>query len=334
MQDGSVVTWREVVDKHQYALVDELTVRLDSEIQSAVARALAAEHTQAAERLERARRTTAESLNQTLRLLRQAPAHAHVLQLLVDGSAPYAERVVVLSIENGQARSLSARGVGAETGFVFELEEAAAIEAAIESRDPVVALAAEGEISPSLAAAFGSNHGTKVYLFPVVARQNVVAVLMASVQVASAPLELLCEAAGMKIETLIPETPRALIPLKSPELVQIAALSVPASGNSESRGWDDLSAEDQKLHLQAQRTARVRVAEMRLYQAEALRKGLFGGNIYEALRSEIDGARTDFLQTYLSKSPTMVDYLHLEILRSLAHDDDRLLGPEYPGPMV
>jgi hypothetical protein len=30
----------------------------------------------------------------------------------------------------------------------------------------------------------------------------------------------------------------------------------------------------------------------------------------------------------------MVDYLHLEILRSLAHDDDRLLGPEYPGPMV
>jgi hypothetical protein len=30
----------------------------------------------------------------------------------------------------------------------------------------------------------------------------------------------------------------------------------------------------------------------------------------------------------------MVDYLHLEILRSLARDDDRLLGQSYPGPMV
>jgi hypothetical protein len=30
----------------------------------------------------------------------------------------------------------------------------------------------------------------------------------------------------------------------------------------------------------------------------------------------------------------MVDYLHLEIVRSLAHDDDRLLGSSYPGPMV
>jgi hypothetical protein len=30
----------------------------------------------------------------------------------------------------------------------------------------------------------------------------------------------------------------------------------------------------------------------------------------------------------------MVDYLHLEIVRSLAHDDERLLGAGYPGPMA
>jgi hypothetical protein len=136
----------------------------------------------------------------------------------------------------------------------------------------------------------------------------------------------------MKLELLT--APPPLAPLRNPELVQIAAPSVPPSATSERRLWEELSPDDQKLHLQAQRVARVRVAELRLYNAEELRKGTFDGDIYGALREGIDAARTAFLQSFLSKSPTMVDYLHLEILRSLAHDDDRLLGKEYPGPMV
>ena len=53
-----------------------------------------------------------------------------------------------------------------------------------------------------------------------------------------------------------------------------------------------------------------------------------------ALQPVIDTARNQFLQEFLAKSPTMVDYLHLEMVRSLAHDEDRLLGHNYPGPMV
>ena len=346
MQDG-VVTWREVVERHQAALVDDLTLRLDSEIQNAVAQAVRKEHEQAVTQIERARRTTAESLNQTLRLLRRSAAEAPALQLLADGSAPYAQRAVVLSIENNQARTVSVRGVkdgttdGAtdENAFTFALGDAPALGSAIESKDPVVALASDREISAPLAAALGASESQsdpdeKAYLFPVVARQKVIAMLVAAGDVVPAPLELICEAAGMKIELLAPETPNPMKPLSNPELVQIAAPSVPATATSERRAWDDLTPEDQKLHLQAQRVARVRVAEMRLYHAEDLSKGVFAGNIYTELGSPIDAARTEFLQTFLSKSPTMVDYLQLEILRSLAHDDDRLLGPEYPGPMV
>jgi len=36
----------------------------------------------------------------------------------------------------------------------------------------------------------------------------------------------------------------------------------------------------------------------------------------------------------MNVSPTMVDYLHLEMVRSLADDDPNNLGPEYPGPLV
>ena len=45
-------------------------------------------------------------------------------------------------------------------------------------------------------------------------------------------------------------------------------------------------------------------------------------------------ARESFREKHMSASPTMVDYLHLEMVRSLANDDADLLGPEYPGPLV
>jgi hypothetical protein len=148
--------------------------------------------------------------------------------------------------------------------------------------------------------------------------------LVASGVQVSAPLELLSEAAGMRLESL-----RSVVVEPSESNVE-----VPASETSGARSWDDLTLEDQKLHLQAQRMARVRVAEIRLLQQNELQEGLKNSNIYGALQARIDESRDRFLQMFLSKSPTMVDYLHLEILRGLAHDDDRLLGNNYPGPMV
>jgi len=324
MHDGGTITWRDAIDRHHRALIDELQVSLDSDRLKTVEEAR-----------QNTQRAITESLNQAVRRLRDVPSEVSALHLLTESSSGWARRAVVLLIENNQARSLGSNGaVEHEANFMFDIETAPAVAAAIESRDPVVALASPAEISPALAAALGGDPAGKAYLFPVVVRQNVIAMLAASDELAPAALELLCQAVALRIESLRAETPAALKPLPNPELVQIAAPAVPASETAERRAWNDLTPEEQKLHLQAQRVARVKVAEMRLYQAEALRKGVFDGNVYGALRVEIDAARAEFLQTFLSKSPTMVDYLHLEILRSLAHEDDRILGSEYPGPMV
>ena len=53
-----------------------------------------------------------------------------------------------------------------------------------------------------------------------------------------------------------------------------------------------------------------------------------------ALRGRIDVARETFQKTFFAAAPTMVDYLHLELVRTLANDDPELLGKEYPGPMA
>jgi hypothetical protein len=170
----------------------------------------------------------------------------------------------------------------------------------------------------------GDGKDNKAYLVPIVVRHSVMAMLVASGVQLLAPIELLCEAAGMRLESIA----------AAGQTSEPVAPDVPASETSGPRSWKELSPEDQKLHLQAQRMARVRVAEMRLFHQDALQSGLTASDIYGSLQAPIDKARDQFLQSFLSKSPTMVDYLHLEILRSLAHDDDRLLGHNYPGPMV
>jgi hypothetical protein len=95
-----------------------------------------------------------------------------------------------------------------------------------------------------------------------------------------------------------------------------------------------MPAAEQQLHLRAQRFARVQAAEMRLYHAELVQTGRTHRNIYERLRQPIDSARESFRAQFFANCPTMVDYLHLELTRSLANDDTDLLGSSYPGPLV
>lgn len=328
------LTWRQLVEHHYSCLVDELASRLDSDLRNAVTEALASERAGAEQRLavacDQARLSQAESLNQSLRRLRQAAGEEDILQILAENCAAYAQFAVVLVFENNQGRVAAAAGLEA-AGLTFDIVSAPAVVSAIESRDPMVALASETELSPLLSEKLAAGDSTRnAYLFPLLARQSVVGMLIASgaTPPISAPIELLCEATGLRLETLLPSAGRA----KPAPLVQLES---PASSSGARRlTWETLSARDQKLHLQAQRMARVRVAEMRLYHERELREGVAAADIYGALQPIIDSARHQFIENFLAKTPTMVDYLHLEILGSLAHDDDRLLGHNYPGPMV
>lgn len=331
--------------------MSELAASIDTQMAAAVSGAVEDERRQGDQRtetactlmreetLERTRRFVSDSLNQTIRRLRQAPSHAGVLTLLAEASAPWTEAAAVILIpegDDGDPSVLATRQLKtAEALPAFSLSEAAALRAVVETTEPIAALATPSELSPALSEAFGPD--VKVHLLPVAVRGRVTAILVTAGAPVTGALELMAEAAGMRLEALNPAIPAALKPLPAPGLVQItqqhpaAAEIIPAPAPVQ---WDDLSPTEQRDHLHAQRIARVRVAELRLYHADALREGVFAGNIYTSLREQIEQARTDFLQQCLSKSPSMVDYLHLEILRSLAHDDERLLGSDYPGPMV
>ena len=359
---------------------------------------------------EDARRRRAEAVNQSLRRIRQTSATHETLQLILDDSAQYSQRAVVVMVENNHARVAAWRSAALrqeeEDIAPFELREATSLKACVESRDPVVAVAAPGEVSSVLARALSTAGSDRIYLFPIVVRQNTVAVLLACGEVNPTQVEMLCEAAGMRLEALdgrsatddSAATPRARTaapaasrpaaapvsatrpaapaaepfvqissprpaPTESPRRVEsalpvppksesVAAAPVPVKSESrpaetpvapattppasalEATEWSKLSPDEQTLHVKAQRTARVRVAQMRISESEALRKGVQSGTIYRALRSSIDAAREEFRRAHMTQTPTMVDYLHLEMVRSLARGESRLLGSDYPGPLV
>jgi len=97
--------------------------------------------------------------------------------------------------------------------------------------------------------------------------------------------------------------------------------------------WADLAEADRNLHIRAQRFARVRVAEMQLYKPSLCQQGTEHEDLYLYLKQEIDGAREAF-RTQFMTIPSMVDYLHLELVSALAHGDEFRLGADYPGQLA
>jgi len=286
---------------------------------------------------QRAVRDCADRLNQAVRRIRQAEGLAELGAALVDSSAAFAAGAALFDIEGQIARLQKVRGVGMEelpARFEIPLASAPALAGAIETRDPVTAAAVPGEISSGVAELLGHSPDLRVSILPIAVGGRVPGILYAWGNVEESALELLTQVAAAAWAAL--EAPR---PESTPPLVNIvessgpAATAAPAS-SKQPNSWEALAPEEQRIHLRAQRFARVQVAQMRLFKADAVQSGRSQHNVYAELQNAIDAARLAFRERFFTQCPSMLDYLHLEMVRTLANDDAELLGPDYPGPMV
>jgi hypothetical protein len=265
-----------------------------------------------AEARERTRREFADQLNQTVRRIRQAADLDELGATLLDAAGAFASGAAWFRIAGEAAKGERIRGVPEETAEAFHaleipLSSAAALAGAVESRDPVMAASTPREVSEDLAKLLGHPPDGRVSIFPVVVRDRVPALLYAWGSVQGPAVEL---------------------------LTQVAAAAWAEVSEPPASAWDRLSLDEQRIHLRAQRFARVRVAEMRLFRADAVQAGRARRNLYDTLGKSIDAAREAFRLSFFAPCSSMVDYLHLELVRTLAHDDPDLLGDNYPGPMV
>jgi hypothetical protein len=241
--------------------------------------------------------------------------------------------VLLFRIEDGIAKSAR---------IETPLKDAPALDSAVEMREPLVALAAPAEVSAPVVALLEHGESSRVHLFPILSGETVPALLYCWGAVQGPAIELMTQVAGAVWSAFPPPAPEPeLEPIAAPEpeLITIAAAAsaeaepAAAPAGKAPATWEDLAPAEQQVHLRAQRFARVQVAEMRLHHADAVQSGRTRRNLYEALREPIDAARAAFRKQFFS-CPSMVDYLDLELTRTLAHDHPELLGQHYPGPLV
>jgi hypothetical protein len=116
-------------------------------------------------------------------------------------------------------------------------------------------------------------------------------------------------------------------------LGSLATLTAPASPPVVVKSETTAPA-DPNPNAAALRFARVKIAEIQLYQTDAVRTGRASRDLYGSLKWHLDEAREAYREKFLSNGTETADYLHAEILHALANDDATLMGPGYPGPLA
>lgn len=295
------------IDRILRARIAELRPRLEEAVQFDVGWRLAAELDAAsAAASERERRALGEHWNRSVRRLLRYENEASWSAALSDAAKPFAADSALFLIHGGVLEG---------AGVSVPIEKAPAFCNTLESRDTVVAMRTPGELSTEIVGARGASKNLRCYLFPIVAGDRTPAVLYAEGEVVDVnALEAVSAIAGAAIAARAKPDPLAGI---APARPQAAAGPVPAR--------EDESPEI----MRARQFARVRVAEIMLDRNGAVHAGRERRNLYAVLSKEIDTAREAYARTFALPD----DYLHSELVRTLANGDAAALGEGYPGPL-
>jgi hypothetical protein len=93
-------------------------------------------------------------------------------------------------------------------------------------------------------------------------------------------------------------------------------------------------AEEERLHSDAKRFARLLVSEIKLYNEQRVLEGRENRDIYVRLKRDIDRSREMYRKRVSPTVSRKVDYFHDELIRILGDNDPSHLGSDYPGPLV
>lgn len=282
---------------------------------------------------ESARAKVTEELNQAARRLQQYSVESDWYDAVLDGAARFASEVALFAFENGLFVLKGTRNLALSPDLRIPPGEANAFRSTLDTGETTVVLCSTNEVSSAISAALSAD---RAFVIPISNGSRRVALLFATAnqQADTNALELLAQIGSAALERHSQTTgPMQIGPVQSkPERPENPPQNGTRAAN-EWEPWTDLPDPEKLLHVRAKRLARVKVAEMQLYRPEACQTGRARREIYFFLKQEIDSAREMFRNQFMSAT-SMADYLHFELLKHLADNDEALLGADYPGQMV
>ncbi len=92
--------------------------------------------------------------------------------------------------------------------------------------------------------------------------------------------------------------------------------------------------EEQKLHNDAKRFARLLVSEIKLYNEQKVLDGRKNSDLYDRLKEDIDRSRQMYDKRVSALVAAKYDYFYDELVNTLAEGDASKLGRDCPGPSV
>ena len=112
--------------------------------------------------------------------------------------------------------------------------------------------------------------------------------------------------------------------------------STPVAGRTGrlSAPMPDVSEEEQKLHSDARRFARLLVSEIKLYNESKVIEGRKNNDLYDRLKEDIDRSRQMYDKRVNPVVATRFDYFHDELVNILGGGDPEKLGRDCPGPQL
>ncbi len=260
----------------------EFTGRFGTEVQAAVESRTAGHAELVA---SDARLKWSSQFNQITRRLDQAEDMAAWTAALLDGALAVAPRAFLFSVLSGELVYEGSRAPEGETfpaldGLRLPLDSAPAFRGVVESLDTVISVASEGEISAALASSLALDDSSRLTLLPIVTertgKQRKVAAILATPgqQTPSdiPALELLACIAGLSLDVR-QTAQKAATSVPAGQLLGITVKTEAPPPVHVVVDTAKLTKDEQELHARAQRFARVRVAEMRLYNAKAVKEG-------------------------------------------------------------
>ena len=323
------------------ARVVEAEARLSAQLEAKAADAMKSAVSEARVSEREIEMAAVSRLLESVRGLDGATSLSEVLDALALAAAREAARAAVVVLRNDRVHGWRMSGFGARDAQPKAIDLALAesgvighaisVARAVTTRDTQVAATGPGfEVLPA------DSTGLAV---PVIVGGRVVAVVYAdSVSVdgsdrqvpSSWPelVEILARHAGRCLEALAAQkatAPRAQTPASGPGGPDAAPHTAPSSPSAP-QGPSAMSQITDGVQAAARRTARLLVAEIRLFHEPAVNEGRRHRNLLSRLAPEIEKARQAYNEQVPPGVRSHTDYFHQELIRTLAGGDATLLG--------
>jgi hypothetical protein len=181
---------------------------------------------------------------------------------------------------------------------------------------------------------------SEFFFRPVVVRGKTVAAVCAAQPYRAEALGFLTGSMERAIEMFGLKLRAPVQAKTSPETVRPRTASAPVS-QMEPAGQSSQAVvaaqagplgDEERLHADARKIARLLVSEIKLYHEQEVKEGRMHSDLYQRLRREIEHGRDSYNQRVPRTLTATRDYFHEELVRILTDNDPSCLGDAYPGP--